>query len=108
MDTAGGAASGWLTRLDRAIELLAQYTAAALVLIEIVILLAGVIWRYALDNPLVWVDELAEMLFLWLVSLGAVIALRRGEHMRMTIIVRMFPSAVGAILARLSGLVVVG
>jgi tripartite ATP-independent transporter DctM subunit len=54
------------------------------------------------------VDELAEMLFLWLVSLGAVIALRRGEHMRMTIIMRMFPPPVRAILTRLSGLVVVG
>jgi tripartite ATP-independent transporter DctM subunit len=108
MDTARRAASGWLDRIDRAIELFAQYTAAALVLTEIAILLAGVIWRYVLDNPLVWVDEVAEMLFLWLVSLGAVIALRRGEHMRMTIVIRMFPQAVRAILARVSGLVVVG
>jgi tripartite ATP-independent transporter DctM subunit len=108
MDTARRAASGWLDRIDRATELFAQYTAATLVLTEIAILLAGVIWRYVLDNPLVWVDEVAEMLFLWLVSLGAVIALRRGEHMRMTIVIRMFPQAVRAILARLSGLVVVG
>jgi tripartite ATP-independent transporter DctM subunit len=108
METPSRTASGWLDRIDRAIELFAQYTAAALVLIEIAILLAGIIWRYALDNPLVWVDEVAEMLFLWLVSLGAVIALRRGEHMRMTIVMHMFPKPVRAILARLSGLVVVG
>jgi tripartite ATP-independent transporter DctM subunit len=108
MEPGSRVTSGWLGRLDHAIELLAQSAAAALVLIEIVILLAGVIWRYALNNPLVWVDELAEMLFLWLVSLGAVIALRRGEHMRMTIIMRMFPPPVRAILTRLSGLVVVG
>ncbi len=29
-----------------------------------------------------WSDELASILFLWLSMLGAVIALRRGEHMR--------------------------
>ncbi len=34
--------------------------------------------------PLVWSDELASILFLWLSMLGAVVALRRGEHMRMT------------------------
>ena len=30
-----------------------------LVVVEVVILFAGVIWRYVLDNPLVWTDELA-------------------------------------------------
>jgi tripartite ATP-independent transporter DctM subunit len=58
--------------------------AAGLLLIEIAILLAGVVSRYVLHHPLVWSDELASILFLWLSMLGAVIALRRGEHMRMT------------------------
>ena len=57
---------------------------AGLVLLEIVILLAGVISRYVFHSPLVWSDELASILFLWLSMLGAVIALHRGEHMRMT------------------------
>ena len=48
-------------------------------------LFAGVVWRYGLNSPLVWVDELGGILFLWLVSLGAVIALHRGEHMSMTL-----------------------
>jgi TRAP-type C4-dicarboxylate transport system permease small subunit len=95
-------------RLDRVVDRLAELIAAGLVLAEIVILLAGVIWRYALDNPLVWVDELAEMLFLWLVSLGAVIALRRGEHMRMTLVVRALPPAGQRFLARFAALVAVG
>lgn len=61
--------------------------AAALITAEIVILLAGVISRYFLAAPLVWTDELASILFLWLASLGAVVAMRRGEHMRMTALV---------------------
>ena len=32
-----------------------------------------------LNAPLLWSDELAEALFLWLVMFGAVIALRRSE-----------------------------
>ena len=40
--------------------------------------------RYALHAPLIWSDELASLLFLWLVMLGAVAALARNEHMRLT------------------------
>jgi tripartite ATP-independent transporter DctM subunit len=60
--------------------------AGFLVAVEVVLLFAGVVGRYAFDHPLVWTDEAAEILFLWLVSLGAVVALRRTEHMRMTVI----------------------
>ena len=58
-----------------------------LVFVEIVLLFCGVIWRYVLNSPLVWTNELSGILFLWLVSLGAVIALRQSEHMRMTVVV---------------------
>jgi tripartite ATP-independent transporter DctM subunit len=58
--------------------------AALLVLAEIGILGSGVFARYVLQRPLIWSDELASILFLWLSMLGAVLAIRRGEHMRMT------------------------
>ncbi len=58
--------------------------AGALVFVEIVLLGAGVTARYVFHQPLVWSDELASILFLWLSMLGSVVALRRGEHMRMT------------------------
>ncbi len=61
--------------------------AAALVMIETLVLLTGVIYRYVLHNPLIWSDELASTLFIWLSMLGAVLALDRGEHMRLTAIV---------------------
>ena len=59
----------------------------SLVAAEIVVLFAGVVARFVLHAPLVWSDELASILFLWLAMLGAVVALRRGEHMRMTALV---------------------
>jgi tripartite ATP-independent transporter DctM subunit len=73
--------------LDTALGHLVEIPAALLVLAEIVVLLAGVTCRYLLRAPLVWSDELASMLFLWLAMLGSVVALRRGEHMRMTALV---------------------
>jgi tripartite ATP-independent transporter DctM subunit len=71
---------------------------AALVAAEIVILLAGVVSRYLFDRPLVWSDELASILFLWLAMLGAAIALRRSEHMRMTAVVGALPPSTRAAL----------
>ena len=70
--------------LDRAVAFVVERAAALLVVTEIVVLFAGVVSRYVFRSPLVWSDELASILFLWLSMLGAVIALRHGEHMRMT------------------------
>ena len=70
--------------LDRGLGGLVETVAAVLVVVEIVLLGAGVMARYVFHAPLVWSDELASILFLWLSMLGAVVALRRGEHMRMT------------------------
>ena len=64
-----------------------EAVAAALVVMEVAILLIGVIARFVFQSPLVWSDELASALFLWLAMLGAVIASRRAVHMRMTAVV---------------------
>jgi tripartite ATP-independent transporter DctM subunit len=73
---------------------LVEIPVAILVAAEIAILFAGVVARYLLHRPLVWSDELASILFLWLAMLGAVVAFRRNEHMRMTAIVAKAPRGV--------------
>jgi tripartite ATP-independent transporter DctM subunit len=79
----------WLRSLDSALGYIVEISAALLVVAEICVLLAGVVSRYLLHSPLVWSDELAGILFLWLAMLGSVVAFRRSEHMRMTAIVAM-------------------
>jgi len=79
-----------------------EIAAAGLVIAEIAILFGGVISRYVFDRPLVWSDELASTLFLWLAMLGAVIAFHRDEHMRMTACVGMLPGPARALLDSLA------
>jgi len=79
----GGAISRVETMLRHAVEL----PTAALVLVEICVLLAGVVSRFVFHHPFVWSDELASILFLWLAMLGAVVALQRMQHMRLTAVV---------------------
>jgi tripartite ATP-independent transporter DctM subunit len=82
----------FLRTIDAWIGWVTEVPAAILVVVEVCILLADVIARYGFNRPLLWGDELAGSLFLWLSMLGAVIALRRGEHMRMsTLVNRMTP-----------------
>src|SRR5882672_10515512 len=74
-------------RLERWLGRAVEVPVALLTAIEVVILFAGVVSRYVFRNPFVWSDELASILFLWLAMLGAVVAFRRGEHMRMSTLV---------------------
>src|SRR5450830_864048 len=77
----------WLASLDATLGRLVEVSAALLVVADICVLFWGVVARFMLHRPLVWSDELASLLFLWLAMMGAVVALRRGEHMRMTALV---------------------
>ena len=88
--SAAGAAPA-AAALERGLRHAVQIPAAILVAAEIVVLLVGVIARYVFRNALTWTDELASLLFLWLAMLGAVTALQRGEHMRLTAVLSNLP-----------------
>ena len=87
-----------LASLEHVLGLAVEIPAAILVVAEIVILFAGVVARYGVHRPLIWSDELASILFLWLAMLGAAVAFRRSEHMRMTALVASARPAVRAYL----------
>jgi tripartite ATP-independent transporter DctM subunit len=87
----GGASRSFGAAIESSLGSFVEILAAGLVGAEILILFGGVVSRYVFDRPLVWSDELASTLFLWLAMLGAVIAFRRDEHMRMTACVAMLP-----------------
>lgn len=78
--------------LDTGLRWLTEGSAALLVVAEVGLLFTNVFCRYVLNQPLVWGDELAALLFLWLAMLGSVVAMRRGEHMRLTSFVAWLPA----------------
>ena len=94
-------------KIDLAIGTLSEAAGAALVLAETCILFAGVVSRYVFDNPLMWTDELANFLFLWLAMLGMVVALRRNEHMRLTTLINSLSPSRGQWLSTVGALVVI-
>ena len=95
-----------LRRLDRVMTRVTETAAAALLTIEIAVLSAGVASRYLFNRPLLWTDELASILFLWLSMLGAVIALRRSEHLGLTTLVNRSKPGLRDLLNAVSMLVI--
>ncbi len=50
-----------------------------------------VVFRYVLNSPLTWSEELARYLFIWCAFLGWIIASRRRSHLAMTFVVDRLP-----------------
>ncbi|WP_229779554.1 TRAP transporter large permease [Pseudomonas matsuisoli] len=95
-----------LVCLNRWVMNVVGFLAVALLVIETCVLLAGVFFRYVLHSPLIWSDELASSLFIWLAMFGAVLALDRGEHMRMSAIVNKLPESWRGFCETLSAMIV--
>ncbi|OYX00306.1 MAG: hypothetical protein B7Z14_09440 [Bosea sp. 32-68-6] len=68
-----------------------EVVAAGLVALIIGVLLLGVTSRYVFSLPVIWIDEVASISFLWLAMLGSAIAIDRNEHLRLTLFIGMIP-----------------
>lgn len=68
---------------------------AALVTLIVALLLIGVVSHYVFSNPVIWVDEVASIAFLWVSMPGAVLAVDRNEHLRLSLFVKTLPARLG-------------
>lgn len=58
------------------------------------ILLAQVIMRYVFSSPLTWSEEAARFIFVYVSFIGISYAYRQKGHIRMEVVVNLFPQAV--------------
>jgi TRAP-type transport system small permease protein len=64
----------------------------------LVTMLLQVAFRYVLNSPLVWTEELARILYIWACYLGAPVATRRGNHVTITFVLERLPRAAGRVV----------
>jgi TRAP-type C4-dicarboxylate transport system permease small subunit len=66
-----------------------------LLLVMMVVLCAdvflGVFSRYVMRSTFTWYDEIARLLFVWIVFLGAAVGVRRSGHFRLQLLIERFP-----------------
>lgn len=79
-----------LRRVDRAFGFALESVAGALLAGVVVVSVLQVFCRYFLNQALAWPDEVGRFLFVWLTWLGAAAGLRRGVHVRLTVLVDRF------------------
>jgi TRAP-type C4-dicarboxylate transport system permease small subunit len=69
----------------------ADAVAALLVAGVFVAILIGVARRYVLGAPLVWIDELASVLFVWTIFWSGAFVVRLHEHVAFDLLVQALP-----------------
>ena len=75
----------------------------AMALMTILVMLQ-VVLRYLFNAPLSWVEEATVYLMIWMAMIGCGIAVRRGAHVAMTVVVEKLPRRFTRVMAPCSQL----
>ena len=91
-----------LERIDNALNTVVKHLAGFLLAAMTVVVFLQVLFRYVLDAPLDWSEELATFTFAWMVLLGAGVGLKYDQHPSLDVFRSRFP----AVLQKAAGLLV--
>lgn len=74
-------------RLDQGIDFLLAMILAAMA----IIVFTQVVFRYALNAPLSWPEEVARLMIVWLTFVGGYMALREKKHIGFNLLIKKLP-----------------
>lgn len=78
----------------RALARLVSFCAGVLLVMMTFIVLLGVFYRYALGDPIFWIEEVSRYVFAYIVFLGAALSTHRRGHMAVDALVKKLPHRV--------------
>jgi TRAP-type C4-dicarboxylate transport system permease small subunit len=78
-------------RLLQVVGHLERALGVALIALIVVTITTQVFTRYALNRPIIWVEELAMYSFIWAALIGASVGLKHGRHIRIETFVGHLP-----------------
>jgi len=81
-------------KLDKIVGTVIDWLAIILLIFIFILGIAQVFWRWVLNNPIVWSEEMIRLTYVWICYLGWVIAERADSHIRITSIVNRLPMSV--------------
>ena len=112
MDSSSLASSAsWMAGLQRgadAAHALTCWAVQAMLGTLTLLVLAAVFWRYVLQDALVWTEEAARYLMIWMGFLGAAVASREGGHIAIDTLLERLPPQVMRIVAWIISMVSIG
>ncbi|WP_373893749.1 TRAP transporter small permease [Virgibacillus sp. CBA3643] len=72
----------WFNNILKGLNKIEKYFNISLVLVLVFATFLQVIFRFVLNSPLTWTEELARLCFVWLCVFGSSMALRQGKHIK--------------------------
>lgn len=84
--------NGRLSRVCASLDRLQQECLALVLAILFLDLLAQILSRFVFRVPLVWTEELSRLSMIWMVFLGAALAIRRRGHFVVEFVVQLLPA----------------
>jgi TRAP-type C4-dicarboxylate transport system permease small subunit len=72
--------------VNRAADILAQFLLGVMV----VVVFVQVIFRFFIQQPLSWSEEVARYVFVWIIWMGAAVAVKHGAHPGMDLLTKSF------------------
>lgn len=83
-----------IDKIGKMLDILARRLTQFCVAIMAITVTIQVIWRYFLNDPLIWAEELTRYALVWMTFIGAAVALRAGQLACMDLVVTLFPPKV--------------
>lgn len=83
-----------LKKLSDIVDALSLVVSGFMVLLILGVTLYGAFFRYILNDPLPWPLTFGRVLMIWSALIGIPAALKRGQHMGVEGIIRLFPEKV--------------
>jgi TRAP-type C4-dicarboxylate transport system permease small subunit len=89
---------GWererlMSRIRFAVRWFEEIIASFLLALTLIVLFLGIVYRYALNDPLTWTEELARFCSTWIIFLGAAACFKHRSHIGIDVVVRLLPPA---------------
>jgi TRAP-type C4-dicarboxylate transport system permease small subunit len=69
-----------IVRLCDAMTAAAKFLLGACIAAIVLITVCAVVWRYALHDPLSWVEQVSTMIFVWIIFIGSAVLYRQNLH----------------------------
>jgi TRAP-type transport system small permease protein len=76
-------------RVERVVQLLMALALA----IMVVLVFGNVVLRYVFHSGIAWAEEISRLMFVWLIFLGAILALRQHAHLGVELLQARLPAS---------------
>ena len=82
-------------RLSDGITEIAKFALGLCVAAIVLITLASVWWRYVINAPIAWIEQVSNILFIWITFIGAAVLYRQKLHIGVDMFIGMLTRRLG-------------